>query len=398
MNSFSLQEVAKIYSGNSINAKIKKEKYTDKNFSTPYVATKDLNKNGDFDYNNGVSIPEDELDKFKIAPKGSILICMEGGSAGKKIGLTKKDVCFVNKLGALVPNQNITSKYLYYSLQTNEFQAQFQSSLTGIIGGVSLNKLKQLRIPVPSIDEQEKIVKKLEKLHESIIYYKKIKNSELINYDKMYESLLNEVFQKLISTFPNILLKEKTYIAGRIGWKGLSKKDYKEEGPLFINVSSLNYGQYVNFQESKHISEQRYFESENIGLVEGDVLICKDGSIGKIGIVGKLEELATVNSSLLIVRPLEGLLPKYLYYVFASPQFQSIVKSRIEGSTVPHLYQRDIKNFSIPLPPLEVQKESVKKLDRLYDLIQDIKNNAESIQKGNDDLFKSVLKTEFSYE
>tara|TARA_B100000579_G_C22752784_1_gene814893 strand:+ start:135 stop:1307 length:1173 start_codon:yes stop_codon:yes gene_type:complete len=349
-----------------------------------------------------------ELVKFENRPSRANVEPIENSvgfakmkSTAKTLLVTKNysECIFSTGMNFLLPSENIISKYLYYYLISPYFlDLKDKYSGQGIMGGLSNKDLNLFKIPVPSLDEQEKIVKKLDKLHESRIYYKKIKNSELVYYDKMYESLLNEVFQKLISAFPNVLLKEKTYIAGRIGWKGLSKKDYKEEGPLFINVSSLNHGQYVNFQESKHISEQRYFESENIGLVEGDVLICKDGSIGKIGIVGKLEELATVNSSLLIVRSLEGLMPKYLYYVFASPQFQLIVKSRIEGSTVPHLYQRDIKNFSIPLPPLEVQKESVKKLDRLYELIQDIKKNVELIQKGNDNLFKSVLKTEFSYE
>ena len=295
-------------------------------------------------------------------------------------------------------NKKINVKYLNHFLQGMLKDILKKKVLGSTMPYIKVSFLKNIDIPVPSLQEQEKIVEKLEKLNETYKNYREAKNSELANYDKLFETILNEVFDKLTYDFPSLLLKEKTYIAGRIGWKGLSKKDYLKEGPLFINVSSLNHGQYVNFENSNHISEERYFESENIGLVEGDVLICKDGSIGKVGIVGKLNQLATVNSSLLIVRPQEGLLSKYLYYVFISPQFQSIVNSRIEGSTVPHLYQRDIKNFSITLPQLDIKKKTINKLDSIYKLINDMKKNIELIKIKNENYFKSTLNKEFSYE
>ena len=67
-----------------------------------YIGTKDVGFDQKIDYNNGVRIPFDEP-KFKYAEAGTPLLCIEGGSAGRKIGLLDRKVCFGNKLCAFTP-------------------------------------------------------------------------------------------------------------------------------------------------------------------------------------------------------------------------------------------------------------------------------------------------------
>src|SRR5690554_8215793 len=93
-----INEIGDLFSGNSINAKIKEEKYLNISNGVPYIATKDVGFDRSIDYENGVRIPEPVLNNFRVATKNTILICAEGGSAGRKIGITNLDVCFVNKL------------------------------------------------------------------------------------------------------------------------------------------------------------------------------------------------------------------------------------------------------------------------------------------------------------
>ncbi|HUG70066.1 MAG TPA: hypothetical protein VMM76_20110, partial [Pirellulaceae bacterium] len=73
-------------------------------------------------------------------------------------------------------------------------------------------------------------------------------------------------------------LGELAELKGRIGWRGLTSKEYTQSGPLFISVHSLNYGDCVDFRDAFHISEERYVESPEIMLQKDDVLICKDGA------------------------------------------------------------------------------------------------------------------------
>ena len=192
-------------------------------------------------------------------------------------------------------------------------------------------------------------------------------------------------------------LKEVATLSGRIGWKGLTAKEYTESGPLFLSVHSLNYGDYVDFRDAFHISQYRYDESPEIILQSADVLICKDGAgIGKVGIIGELLQPTTINSSLLLIRSGVSVLPKFLYYVLLSPYFQSIVQSRLEGATTPHLYQRDIKEFPVPIPPLSEQKRIVAILEEAFAGINQAIANSEKNLANARELFESYLNNVFT--
>ncbi|MGT2666661.1 restriction endonuclease subunit S [Streptococcus rifensis] len=134
---------------------------------TNYIATKDVHFSREVDYNNGIRIPKDYLEKFKVANSNSILLCLEGGSAGRKIGYLTQDVCFGNKLCNLsfFVGKN---KFLYYFLQSPLFLSDFQSKKSGIIGGVSIKNLGTIPIPIPPLDEQTKIANKVEQLFEKV--------------------------------------------------------------------------------------------------------------------------------------------------------------------------------------------------------------------------------------
>lgn len=192
-------------------------------------------------------------------------------------------------------------------------------------------------------------------------------------------------------------LGELAELKGRIGWRGLTAKEYTESGPLFLSVHSLNYGDYVDFRDAFHISEQRYDESPEIMLQTNDVLICKDGAgIGKVGIVGDLPDRATINSSLLLIRSGKSIHPKFLYHCLSSPYFQKIVNSRLNGATTPHLYQRDITEFPVVLPPLPEQHRIVGILDEAFAGIATAKANAEKNLQNARGLFESYLQAVFS--
>ena len=132
-------------------------------------------------------------------------------------------------------------------------------------------------------------------------------------------------------------------------------------------------------------------------LQEDDVLICKDGAgIGKVGIVGKLPDRASINSSLLLIRSEDSILPKFLYRCLSSPYFQKIVNSRLNGATTPHLYQRDITEFPVVLPPLPEQRRIVGILDEAFAGIATAKANAEKNIQNARALFDSHLNAVFT--
>lgn len=161
-----LSYVSSIYTGNSISEAEKRAKFTEVK-GRYYIGTKDVGFDNKIVYNNGISIPLQYEQDFRIAPANSILMCIEGGSAGKKIAVLNQDVCFGNKLCCFSPFVEI-GKFMYYYLQSPSFIELFNLNKTGIIGGVSMAKVKEIVIPLPPLVEQQRIVARIEKLFEQL--------------------------------------------------------------------------------------------------------------------------------------------------------------------------------------------------------------------------------------
>ena len=158
-----LGAIGNIFNGNSINASEKESKYAGVE-GLPYIATKDVGYGFEpLVYDNGICIPPDE-EKFRIAHQGAVLICAEGGSAGKKCGLTDRDICFGNKLFANELHGQIPSRFILYIYLSPAFRASFTAAMTGIIGGVSIAKFVEIPIPLPPLEEQHRIVAKVDQL------------------------------------------------------------------------------------------------------------------------------------------------------------------------------------------------------------------------------------------
>lgn len=177
------------------------------------------------------------------------------------------------------------------------------------------------------------------------------------------------------------------YIKGRIGWRGLNKDEYLNFSQYkIINATALMDG-YVDWDNCGYISKERYEESSEIMLKEGDILISKDGTLGKIGYVKGLTTPCTVASGIFVLR---NTIPNklnfdYLYHVLKSNIFKDFInRNKASGSTINHLYQRDLENFEIDLPNLCVQTkiaEILNALDSKIELNNKINAELESMAK-----------------
>lgn len=156
-----LGEICNLYTGNSINETEKKLNYTNLKEGRNYIGTKDVSFDKRINYDNGVKIPFDN-DTFRLAPEKAILMCIEGGSAGRKIAFTNQVVCFGNKLCCFDSYIKTVNYFMYYFLQSSLFTDLFKDNINGIIGGVSVNTLKTMLFPLPPLAEQKRIVTAIE--------------------------------------------------------------------------------------------------------------------------------------------------------------------------------------------------------------------------------------------
>lgn len=155
-----------------------------------------------------------------------------------------------------------------------------------------------------------------------------------------------------------VKLGDFAYIKARIGWRGLKASEYMETGPFLIANKHIN-GSGIRWKECDHISQFRYDESHEIQLKNNDLIISKDGTIGRMGFIEHLPGLATINSTMMLVRSNNEMIlyPKFLYYYLQGSNFQKLIKEKISGSSVPHLFQRDITKLKIPLISITEQRK-----------------------------------------
>lgn len=224
--------IGEIFNGNSVNAKLKETKYTGLTDGLPFIATKDVNYGfSALDYDNGVLIPLEEP-KFKVAKKGSVLICAEGGSAGKKCGLVSQNVCFGNKLFALNLYGDIDPKFILSNYQTPAFYAQFSNAMTGIIGGISLAKFGELLIPVPPLKEQQRIVAKVDEL----MGLCDALEAQTENSITAHQTLVEVLLEALLKTPEQTATPEQATAQFQQNWQRLSE----QFDTLFTTTASID--------------------------------------------------------------------------------------------------------------------------------------------------------------
>ena len=168
-----------------------------------------------------------------------------------------------------------------------------------------------------------------------------------------------------------------TYVKGRIGWKGLRSEDFIDEGPYLVTGTDFISGS-IKWSNCYHVNHDRYEEDPFIILQNNDVLITKDGTIGKVAYVKELPGNSTLNSGIFVTRPLKGqYLQRYFYWVVSSSLFSEFVNFNSSGSTIRHLYQNIFERFNFPIPPLQEQKlisryldKKTKQIDSLVEKIQ----------------------------
>ena len=174
-------------------------------------------------------------------------------------------------------------------------------------------------------------------------------------------------------------IKHVATLAGRIGWQGLTSDEYSDEGAYLITGVDFCDGQ-IRWESCVHIPEKRWEEATQIQIKEGDLLITKDGTVGKVAMAVNVPGKTSLNSGVLLIRNNESCDTRFLFWIIQSEVFWKWFRIINAGnSTIIHLYQHDFFSFSFPFPSILNQRKIANYLDRKCLIIDNIISKQEQI-------------------
>ena len=422
--------IAEIFTGNSINETEKQKKYTGLTSGYNYIGTKDVDFDHTINYNNGVKIPFGQSN-FRIAHKFTPLLCIEGGSAGRKIGILQEDVCFGNKLCAF-ESFGVDPKYIYYFLQNPSFTKVFKEKTTGIIGGVSVNTLKHMLFAIPPLSEQARVVAEIKKFEPLIAEYDKLEQQATKLDDEIYDKLKKSILQyaiqgKLVPQNPNdepasVLLKRiraekkaklgKKYvdsyiykgedncyyehIVGRAqdelvevpfdipdnwAWDKISNVTIYQEGPGILAIDFRPSGtpliriagmqhEYVSLNGCNYLDNNMVEKRwKHFKLDVGDIVISTSASTDKIAEVDFEAKGAIPYTGLIRFKMLECLDKDYFKYFVKTHFYAEQIDKQKSGGTIKHYGPSHLHKMIITIPPLAEQKRIVAKINEIFAML-----------------------------
>jgi len=319
------------------------------------------------------------IDAFRpaIIPEGSLMYSFKL-SVGQT-AFAGKPIYSNEAIASFLPDDSVNLHYLRYSsifiienAQTNIYNAKI----------LNQDLIQNAYVPFPPLIEQQKIASFLdrkcaeidaviEKTKATIEDYKKLKQSVIteavtkgIRGDRPMKDSGIEWIGEIPESFTKYRIKNIGEIFGRIGFRGYTTDDLVEEGNGAITLSPSNLKDMtMNYSKLSYLSWEKYEESPEIKIYDGDILMVKTGSsYGKTALVTDLPLESTINPQLVVIKNI-SIDSKFLLYCFQTPYFIDQVENAVVGGTIPTMSQEKINNFFVFVPKSKEQKEIAEYLD-----------------------------------
>lgn len=414
-----LSDVSLIQEG----AGIRKWQYKDKGTQILCV-TNILNGNIDLDKKQLYISDEEYREKYVhlTLNKGDIVTACSGGSWGK-VAIFDKNVCMMLNTSTLRMRffgDLSDNGYLYYICQSEFFKKQLKGQLSGMQPNFGYAHYSRIMIPLPPLEEQKRIVAKIEELLPQIDRYEKAW-SKLEEFNKrfpddMQKSILQYAVQgKLVEQRAEEGTAEELYKKIQAEkQKLIAEKKIKKEKPLpeitaeeipfeipeswqwvrIGEVFSHNTGKALNSAKTEGTKltyittsnlywnrfeldklKEMYFtddEVEKYTVKKGDLLVCEGGDIGRSA-VWNYDEDMRIQNHIHKLRPYLKVNVQFFSYVFYLYKAMGLIGGK--GIGIKGLSSNAIHIIKIPLPPLEEQKRIVAKIEELLPLCERLKED-----------------------
>ncbi|KMK77947.1 restriction endonuclease subunit S [Alkalihalobacillus pseudalcaliphilus] len=361
-----------------------------------------------------VVMPSGNLETFKLVKEGNFVISLRSFQGGLEYSRYRGIVSPAYNILEERTNQN--KEYYRYLFKSHDFIGELQRNVTGIRQGknIDVNDFKEIILPIPSLTEQDNIVKYLDHQLAKIKKFIKAKKKLITVLKEQKQLVINDAVTKglnqnvkmqptninFIESVPahwrKYRLKNLVSINGRIGFRGYTQSDIVNEGEGAITLSPGNIkNQKLKLDSLAYISWDKYYESPEIMVEDNDILLVKTGSsFGKAILIKNITYPMTINPQLVLLKKCKAH-PEYFEKILFSSMFMSQISRRVIGGATPTIGQGVLGDIVFYVPDLNEQKHIIEYInhetDKIDKSIATIEKEIELITEFRTSLISNVV-------
>lgn len=317
----------------------------------------------------------------RILSKDDLAIAMTGATVGKAGWITEK--CLLNqRVFAIKNNESTAIKYLSNFIFSNYFYQYAQLTAKGNAqGNLSAEEIKAFKIPLPPLDIQQKIVDEIEKIEKLL----SDSNKKIDKNNKNITELLNNFKQKQEKLSEYIKLNEDTK----------NPKTLKQDYFTYVDIDAVENGTGKISFNKRVESQKAPSRARRIAHDKSILLSTVRPYLKAFAYIDNELENTIYSTGFAIIRSINEnkLLSKYLYYLFMyNENLMEQMKAAMPKGQYPSINDKDIRNFTIPIPPIKEQEKIVAQIEELEKQIAEAQKVIDNSKQQKQAILDKYLK------
>lgn len=363
--------------------------------NVPRLMVSDVTRDGKYVTPKIDFLTEAGAEKSRPMNKDDFIIAVSG-QPGQALILAV-DACIHDGFAGLrnLNESEISKDYLFHFM--NSTKERFSASAAGaIFKNLTTEQIRELEIPLPPLDEQKRIAAILDKA--DAIRRKRQQAIQLA--DDFLRSVFLDMFGDPVTNpkgYPLSILSD-FYISPKGGTKcgpfgsALKKHEYVEDGVPVWNMDNISLNGKFTDSPRLWITKSKYFDLEAYSVENGDVIISRAGTVGKMGVVRSKSEHSIISTNLIRVRFGEKLRPEYFVNLMNYCKGRvGRLKTGPDGAFT-HMNTGILDKLEFPYPDIELQDKFIEIKEKVISSLE------KSEKKDIDNLFNSLSQKAFAGE
>ena len=342
-------------------------------------------------------LSELDAEKARIAPIGSVLVSCIGNLG--KIGFVIKPVAFNQQINAIFPNiDKALPEYVFYFSQSPKFLKALHTLASGTtVSIVNKTRFNTIKIPLPPLEEQKRIVEVLDKAFEGLDRARQNTEANLASAKELFESAL----QKHFDNYSRGIRKEISSIAIVKGGKRIPKGHKltaENTGFPYVSVKNFNDQGSIDVEDVMFVPANVQPQIARYTISSQDLYVSIAGTIGKTGIVPPELCGANLTENAAKLTFVDEVLNHYVYFFTRTPEFREQALAQTRTTAQPKLALSRLEQIVVPVPSVADQRNAISLFERIDSQLQRTRRRYSQKLKCIDQLRQSILQRAFAGE